>query len=98
MILTPDSSNIHNVAQIPESTTPQYTDISTIGSSQREPTLNLGNYLKILIPLIDIIMRCNRDGSARRNNFFHFHCQSNILSKAYAASCLTANTPITFNF
>ncbi|KAI4460862.1 nuclear hormone receptor [Holotrichia oblita] len=41
MILTPDSSNIHNVAQIPESTTPQYTDISTIGSSQREPTLNL---------------------------------------------------------
>lgn len=43
MILTPDSSNVHNVAQIPESTTHhQYTDISSISSSQREPTLNLG--------------------------------------------------------
>lgn len=49
MILTPDSSNVHNIAQIPESTSHhQYTDIASISSTQREPTLNLGKLSKDL--------------------------------------------------
>lgn len=53
MILSPDSSSVHSVAQIPESTShhhnhhqqqQQYTDISSIthGQQQRDPSLNLG--------------------------------------------------------
>lgn len=53
MILSPDSSSVHSVAQIPESTShqqqqqqqQQYTDISSIThgqQQQRDPSLNLG--------------------------------------------------------
>lgn len=47
MILSPDSSGVHIIPQLPESTTNQMTDLSSLSANQREPALNLGTFSTI---------------------------------------------------
>lgn len=56
MILSPDSSGVHNIPQLPESTTNQMTDLSGLSANQREPALNLGTIIlrNNPIPIIHI--------------------------------------------